>query len=196
MPRALAMRNLSPASTPQPRSCRAATVASSCATGIQTFRPELPCDSMPRCAKRLAERFAAAACTSLRPHASERFRPDRSTSRTTRRCRRCDTHPAASRRRPSTRATVVASPDRTASRRSGPSDFETERRCAQRARPGSQSEWQRRSVMSKAWSSSSTSTAGWRTSTSLSSRARSAVDCGAVGVLRAGGERARHSPAA
>ena len=58
MARELAMRNRSPASTPQPRSCSAATVASSCATGIQTFSPELPWESMPRSRSVVDERLA------------------------------------------------------------------------------------------------------------------------------------------
>ena len=54
------MRNLSPASTPHPRSWSAATVASSCATGIQTLSPERPCELDATGSERVAERFAAA----------------------------------------------------------------------------------------------------------------------------------------
>ena len=60
---ALAMRNRSPASTPQPSSWSAATVASSCATGIQTLSPAAAVRT--RCLERRAPRAVplCAACS-------------------------------------------------------------------------------------------------------------------------------------
>lgn len=90
------------------------------------------------------------------------------------------THPGPSRCRPRTRSSVTASPVSTASRRSGPYAFAVDRTSAQ-CRVIPPSGCSGRSTMPCPWSSSITSTPGWRASSSRSSPARAPLTAAPVG---------------
>ena len=126
----------------------------------------------------------------------------RSRARATRSCSRWLTHPAPTAWRARTRATVTSSPARTATRRSGPRDFETERTTAHRARRASHTVRAGTPATGPAWSSSTTSAPRVAVEDAPELAGAGGVEGGAGGVLGAGGEDeglragAQHAPRA